>query len=187
VNRLKLNYVGVVAAVLAFVGLLLPWFTVTLTSVDGAINMDFSVYLYQIQGTVNGVSATSFANVWFVWGALALIIITAICCLVGSFFTGRKGQVLLLMAGIFALLSAVVFGAGLLNSSYSNTDTEPASVMGLFPSNAFAPITADTAMQNSYDIAWWLSYGFWLTIVGAIMAFVGAVTPSLLSKKTASS
>jgi hypothetical protein len=184
---LKLNIVGVVAAVLVIVSLLLPWFSVTMTSVDGAINMDFSAYLYQIQGTVNGVSATSFANIWFVWGALALIIITTVCCLAGSFLTGRKGQVLLLMAGIFALLSAVVFGAGLLGSSFSDTESEPASVMGLFPSNAFAPITADTAMQNSYDFVWWLSYGFWLTLVGAITAFVGAVAPSLLSKKTASS
>jgi hypothetical protein len=185
VNRLKLNYVGVVAAVLAFVSLLLPWFTVTMTSVDEPIKMDFTVYLYQIQGTVNGVSATSFANVWFVWGALALVVFTAIICLAGSILSGRKGQVLLLIAGIFALLSAVVFGAGLLNSSYSNTDSEPAAIMGLFPSNAFA-VTAESAMQNSYDFVWWLSYGFWLTIVSAIIAFVGAVMPSLVSKKTAS-
>jgi hypothetical protein len=179
VNGLKLNYIGVVASVLAFVSLLLPWFTVTMTSVDESIKMDFTAYLYQIQGTVNGVSASSFANVWFVWGALSLIALTAFSCLAGSILTGRKGQILLLMAGIFALLSAVVFGAGLLNSSYAN---EPASVRGLFSSNAF-PITTETAMENSYDLTWWLSFGFWLTIVGAIMAFVGAVVPSLFSKK----
>jgi hypothetical protein len=76
----------------------------------------------------------------------------------------------------------IVFEAGLLNSNYGNSDLESANVMGLFPSSAFSIIT-DTAMQYSYDFIWWLSYGFWLTIVSAIMAFVAALLSSLISKK----
>jgi hypothetical protein len=171
---MKINYFGVVAAVLAFASLVLSWYTVTMTAVGASIKMDFTVYLYQIQGTVNGVSATAFPNIWFVWGALALMVITAVGCLAGSVLAGRKGQLLLLMAGILALLAMVAFGGGLLNSNYANEDLEPASAMGLFPANAFG-ITVDNAMQYGYNFVWSLSYGFWLA----------AVAPSLLAKKSA--
>ncbi len=181
---MKVNYFGIIAAVLALASLALPWFSVTMTAYGEPIKMQFTSYLWQIQGTVNGVSATAFPNVWFVWGALALTVVVAVACLAGSFFAGRKGLLLLLVAGILALLAMVVFGAGLLSSNYANADSEPASVMGLFSSNAFG-ITVDSAMQYSYDFVWYLSYGFWLAIGAAIMGFVAAAAPSLMSKKTA--
>jgi hypothetical protein len=104
--------------------------------------------------------------------------------LAGSVLAGRKGQVLLLVAGVMALLSMTIFGAGLLMSNYVDMSNEPAAVMGFFPTDAFQ-ITADTAMQSSYHTEWLLSYGFWLTIGAAIMAFVAAVVPSLSKKQPA--
>ena len=56
---MKINYLGLVAAILAIAGLALPWFTFTMTALYDNINADFTVYLYQIQGTINGVSATA--------------------------------------------------------------------------------------------------------------------------------
>ena len=180
---MKTNFVGLVAGLLAIAGLALPLFTVNSTSAINSTNMDFTVYLYQIQGTVNGVSATAFPGVWFVYGALALVSVSVICCFVGSFLVGRKGQLVLLVAGIMALMSMVTFSSGLLMSDYAVAESEPAAVMGFFQSNAFG-ITADQAMEISYSFVWSLGYGFWLTIVAAIVAFVGAVAPSL-SKKAA--
>ncbi len=181
---MKLNYVGLAAAILAIASLALPWFNVSMTGIGENNEMVFNAYLYQIQGTVNGVSATAFPAVWFIYIALALIAITVVCCAAGSFLAGRRGQVLLLLAGILALMSMVAFGGGLLNSNFAVTDAEPAAVMNLFPSAAF-PITADAAMEDSYHFTWWLSYGFWLVIVAAIVAFVGAVVPSLSKKSVA--
>ena len=38
-------------------------------------------------------------------------------------------------------------------------------------------------MQYGYDFVWFLSYGFWVAFGAAILSFVGAVAPSLVSKK----
>lgn len=184
---MKINYLALVAAILAIAGLALPWFTFTMTAPYDNINAAFTVYLYQIQGTINGVSATAFANVWFVFGGLALAAVTVVCCFAGAFLAGRKGQVLLLLAGIVALLSMVAFGGGLLMSDYIRTALEPGAVMAFFPNNALG-ITTDTAMNAFYNnIEWWLGYGFWVTIGTAILAFVAAVAPSLSKKAAAKS
>jgi hypothetical protein len=179
---LKVNFVGLVAGVTALVALALPWLTVSSTAVFDDITMVFTVYLYQVQGTINATSATTFPNVWFTLGALALIILTAVFSFAGSLIANRKSQPLLLLAGITGILTVVVFGIGLLNSDYANTHLEPAAVMNLFEANAFG-ITADQAMESSYDFVWWLGYGFWLALVTALIAFVAAVAPSLAKKK----
>jgi hypothetical protein len=184
-SRLKVNYFGIAAAVLALVSLALSWFSVTMTAYGASINMQFTAFLYQIHGTVNGVSASAFPNVWFVWGALVLMMAVAAGCFAGSFLAGRKELLLLLTTGILALLALLVFGAGLLSSNYANSNFEPASVMGLFSSNAFG-LTANNAMQYGYDFVWYFSYGFWLAIGAAIMAFVGTAAPALMAKKTVS-
>lgn len=167
---------------LSLASLALSWLSVSMTAYGASLNMQFTAYLYQIHGTVNGVSANAFPNVWFVWGALVLMVVVAVGSFAGSFLAGRRGLLLLLTAGILALLAMVVFGAGLLSSSYANSDSEPASVMGLFSSNAFG-VTANNAMQYGYDFVWYLSYGFWLAIGAAIMAFVGTAAPALMAKK----
>ena len=180
---MKINYFGIVAVVLALASLASSWFSITANSVDQSSHMSFTAYLYQIQGSVNGIPATAFPAIWFVMAALALTIVAAFGCLTGSFLLGRKGQLLLLMAGISALLSTVVFGAGLLNSEYANSAVEPGAIMKLFASHAFGQTTAEVAMQRAYDVTWSLSNGFWMAIVTAIMAFVGALALLLIAKK----
>jgi hypothetical protein len=154
-----------------------------MTGIWDSNSMTFDAYLYQLQGTVNGANASVFPAVWFVYAALAMMVLTVVFCLSGSLLTGRKGQLLLLFAGILALLSMAVFGAGLLMSDYAQTNREPGALMNLYPSGAFA-LTADQAMEDIYHFTWWLSYGFWLTLVSAIISFVATVAPSL-AKKTA--
>ena len=114
-------------------------------------------------------------------GALALITLTALLCFTGSLIADRKGQLLLLLAGIAAILAVVIFGAGLLNSDYANPRLEPAAAMNLFEANTFG-ITADEAMESSYDFVWWLGYGFWLALATAVIAFVATVVPSIKKK-----
>ncbi len=179
----KINYLAIVAAVLAFAALVLPWFAVTMTApyTEPPTNMEYTVYLYQVAGTVNGTSLTTTANVWFVWGALALVLVAAICSLAGSVFATKKGQLLILAAGIMALLSMVVFGAGLLNSQYVDVNTEPQAVLSLFPAGAFGLSAA--VIEDYYHFSWTLSFGFWLALVSAILCFASLVTHSLERKK----
>ena len=146
--------------------------------------MQYAAYLYQISGTVNGISQSVTANIWFVWGALAMVLVAAVGCLAGSLLTGSRGQLLVLMAGLLSLLSLVVFGAGLLNSDFVNLDLEPGYVMNLFAPNVFG-ISAQAANEFAYHYEWFLSYGFWLALTSAVLAFISTVTHTLTRKKPA--
>ena len=181
---MKINYIGLVSVVLAVASLAMPWLSATMTSDDNTVKMQFNAYLYQVQGTVNGTSANAFPNLWFIYGALALTVLVVAGSLAGSLLSGRRGLLLLLLAGILSLLAMTVFGVGLSTSNFGNVADEPKMAMDLFPSNAFGMTSAD-AMQNWYDISWFFSYGFWLALGAAIMGFVGAVAPALTAKKIA--
>lgn len=196
---MKVNYFGIVAAVLAFTSLALAWlnvtgtFTGTVNGVHQSIGMSFTAYLYQIQGTVNGVSSTaSLTSLWFALATLALVVTVGVICLVGSFLAGRRGLLLLIVAGVLGLLSVIVFGVGLLNSNFAASNMEPKSVISLFPANAFAPLTPvviQNALQYSWDFKffWSFSFGFWVALAASVIAFISAATPSLLAKKPAAS
>ncbi len=111
----KINYLAIIAGIIALISLALPWFN---GGFKGDIyDMQFTASLYQIMGTVNGVSQTTFASVWFGWAAIAFLLIGIINSLVGSITIGKKGQLLILSAGILALMSMVVFGAGMLTAT----------------------------------------------------------------------
>jgi hypothetical protein len=173
---MKLNYLSLFSALLAISGLILPWLTVTSNAnyVDPPIAMAYTAYLHQLTGTINGISQTVTPTVWFLWSALILIILSSLGCSIGSLLIGRKGQILILVSGITALLSIVVFGAGLLNSNFVVTDLEPGYVMNLFPPNTLG-LTAEYAMQYGYEYSWYLGYGFWVTLVSAVLAFISLV------------
>ena len=169
---------------LAVASLATSWFSVTMNSDDNTVKAAFTAYLYQVQGTVNGTSASTFPNLWFAYAALAVMVIVAAGCFAGGFIAGRRGSVLLLTAGILSLVAMVVFGVGLLTGNYGDIAKEPGLAMRLFPSNAFT-ITADDAMLSwGYSMSWIFSYGFWLALGAAIMACVGAIAPALTQKKT---
>ncbi len=173
---MKFNYTAIIAAAFAFSALLLPWLTVSSQSTWAVpqIKMEYTVHLYQLSGTVNNVSLTTTPNVWFLWSALALVLYAGVAGIVGSFLRNRRGQILVLSAGLTALLSMVVFGAGVLNSEFVQTELEPAYVMNLFPPNAFG-ISSEAAMQYGYTYSWFLNYGFWLARAAAILSFVSTV------------
>ena len=182
---MKINYLGIVAAFACFASLSLSWITLTMTAYGAPIKMQFTVYLWQIHGIINGVSANTSLSVWFGGSALLMMMAAGVCCLAGVLLASRKGRVLLLAAWILALSALVVFGAGFLSSNYANSDLEPQSVMNLFPQNTFE-ISVGTAMQYGYNFAWFLSYGFWVALGSTILAFAAAVVPSLKSKKPTS-
>jgi hypothetical protein len=183
---IKINYLSVVAAALAFFAIALPWLTVGSSSdwVTPPITMEFTAYLFQVAGTVNGIHQTVMPNVWFLWGALVMVLASAVACLSGTLLAGRKGQVLVLVSGLMALLSLVVFGAGLLNSDFVVTDLEPGYIMRLFPPNAFG-ITAEAAMEYGYDYSWFLGVGFWMALGSSVVAFISTVLHPTFPRKNA--
>lgn len=165
---MKINYVGIVAGVIAFVSLALPWWTMTMSAEAMGITFsaDASVYLYQATASAMGASATVTMELWFGWAALALIVIAGVGAIVGSLIIGKTGKMILIVAGMLALLSVIVFAAGLQNELSKAPAVSGFPEAGLFSSGSWSFAGA------SMDYSCYLTFGFWLALIAAIMTFI---------------
>ena len=152
-NCLKINYIGIIAAILAFVSIALPWWTWTATGFDASVN------LYQAQATSGGMTidltnppAGKAMNIWYSWTGLALIVISGVLLIAGS--VTSMGKKLLLGGSVLALLAIIIFAVGLQMDLTNVSDGN----VGLFS----AP-TGSSA---------YLTMGFWIALVSAILGFV---------------
>lgn len=167
----KINYLALIAGILALVTLALPWFN---GAFKGETNdMQFTASLYQISGTVNGTSESTIALVWFGLVSIAFLVVSAVASFAGSVFVGKRGQMLILFGGILALLSMAVFGAGMLNSDFANMDLNPAYTLSYFPDNF--GLTAQQIDADWYHYSWSLNVGFWMALVTGIIGFASLV------------
>jgi len=152
---LKINIIGIVGAIIAFIGLALPWWTVTFSlTMEANLSYSASIYLYQTTASGIGTTVTGQMNLWFGWVAFALLVLGALFGIAGSLMP--RARAMLIVGGILALLSVIVFAAGLQN--YLST-TSGLSSFGLFSSGSF----------TGYSYVTYLSFGFWLTLIGAIV------------------
>jgi hypothetical protein len=135
---MKLNYVGIVGAIIAFISIALPWWTVSVLGATG------NWYLYNAGDYGAGL------NLWYNWVALLLIILGGVVGLAGS--TMLNGKKMLIGGGLLALLSIIIFAAGLQMDLSSHN-----ALVGIF----------STGTYSTY-----LSYGFWLALVAAIIMLV---------------
>jgi hypothetical protein len=172
---MRLNYLAIIAGIIALISLAFPWFIGGFNASD--VKMQFTASLYQITGVVNNVTQTVTIAVWFGVTATAFLIIAAICAFSGSFVAGKKGQLLILAAGILALMSMVVFGAGIANSNFAVMDLNPRYTLSYFPNNF--GLTADQIDNNWYNYSWSLSFGFWLALAAGIIAFASLITHNM--------
>ena len=116
---MKINYIGIVAGIIAFVSLALPWWTMTVSgeAMGTEIGADVSVYPYKATAHAHEDAGTwnepVNMDLWFGWVALVLIGEAGIAGIVGSVIVGKIGKIILIVAGILALLSIIIFVAGL--------------------------------------------------------------------------
>ena len=159
-GKLKTNVIGIVGAVIALIGLVLPWWTMTLSMTVG-MNLSYSasIYLYQTTASGIGTSVTGQMNLWYGWVAFALLVLGALFGIAGSLI---KARVMLVLGGVLALLSIIVFAAGLQNDLSSSSSL---SSVGLFSSGSF--------FGSSYTT--YLSFGFWLALIGAIVVLAASL------------
>lgn len=89
---MKINYIGIVAGIIAFISLALPWWTMTMSAeaMGITISADVSVYPYQTSSSAIGASQTVTMELWYGWAALALIVIAGIAGIVGSVIVGKR-------------------------------------------------------------------------------------------------
>ena len=130
------------------------------------VSADLSVYPYQATAEAMGVSQTVAMELWFGWAALVLIVIAGIAGIVGSLIVGKTGKTILVVAGIFALLSVLIFAVGLQGELSKAAPVPGYPVVGLFSSGSYS------FMGTSMDYSTYLSFGFWLALIAAILAFI---------------
>jgi len=163
-SGLKLNYLVIVGAILAFISIVLPWWTMTLSLPSDGVSasIDASMYLYQV--TVLGRST---GPGWYSWVALAFVVIGGIFGIVGSIV--KHGKRLVAGGGVLALLSIIVYAAGLqldLMQGTSEVAVFGIPGLGLFSSGTL------TYGSVSLNYTSYLSFGFWLALVSAIVLFI---------------
>jgi hypothetical protein len=159
---LKRNVVGIVGGVIAFISLTLPWWTIT-RSLTGlpSFSESLSIYPYQVTHIVEGASVAVTIDIWYGGAALALIIFGGFLGIVGSLV--RTTRMILAAGGVLALLAIIVFALGLQSELSNGTLIQGYPAMGLFSSG----------MMGGYvDYSAYLSYGFWLALVSAVIMLV---------------
>ncbi|MGQ9641750.1 MAG: hypothetical protein ACUVUF_06480 [Candidatus Bathycorpusculaceae bacterium] len=137
------------------------------TALEITVGGDVSIFLYQVTASSMGVAQTVTMELWFCWVALALIVIAGVAGIVGSVLIGEKGKRILLIAGILALLSIIIFAVGLQNELSKAPPVPGFPSVGLFSSGSFTFMEEMSMQYSSY-----LTIGFWLALVAAIMTFV---------------
>jgi hypothetical protein len=167
---LKLNIIGIIGAIIAFISLALPWWTMSISSSMVGISYtgDVSIYPYEARVSAMGFSMAVDLTLWYGYVAFALVVLGGLLGIVGS--VAQKGRMMLLGGGALALLSIIVFVAGLqLDLSRALMSGWP--VVGLFGSGTYSPTEGLAMNYTAY-----LSFGFWIALVAGIMMLVASLS-----------
>ncbi|MDH5783710.1 MAG: hypothetical protein OEZ35_08650 [Candidatus Bathyarchaeota archaeon] len=167
---MRINYVGIGSGIIAFISLALPWWTMAMSAEAMGIEMraDVSLYPHQATASAMGTSQTVNMELWFGWTALALIVIAGIAGIVGSVIVGKTGKIVLIVAGILALFSIIIFATGLQGELSKTPPVSGFPAVGLFSSGSWS------FMGASMNYSTYLSFGFWLALVAAIISFISS-------------
>ena len=130
------------------------------------VSNDVSVYPHQATASTMGMSATVAMELWYGQAALVLIVIAGIAAIVGSLIIGKTGKMILIVAGILGVLSIIIFAAGLQGELSQAPPVSGYPSVDLFSSGSWN----FSGMRLDYSC--YLTFGFWLALVAAILAFI---------------
>jgi hypothetical protein len=169
---MKVNVIGVAAAIIALASLALPWWTMTISLLETPFSWD--IYTWGVRSPTEIVGDSlifDFAD-GYRYAALAFIVVGAILGLTSSVTFGRRGWTILATSGISIVLAAIIFVAGLATDPALADATPP---IGIFESKEV------TIPGFSCSTSTYFNIGFFLAITAAILASI-----SLLRYPTAS-
>lgn len=163
---MKLNIVGIIGGVIAFISLVLPWWTmaVSVSGLGVSASADVSIYPYLARASSAGTSITAQVNIWYGWVALVLIVIGGLLAIAGGAL--QKPRTVFVAGGILALLSTIIFALGLQNELSNQAIVPGWPTVSLFSSGS-------VSLYFSYTT--YLSYGFWLALVAGIIMLVASM------------
>lgn len=168
---MKVNYIGIIGGILAFISLALPWWTLSLSGTYMGITatIDLSLYLYKVTASAMGFAMDMPFTSWYNLLCLALVIIGGILGIIGSIIL-VKGKRVLVIGGLLALISIIMFAVGLqigLSTGYSY-GTISIPPIPLFGSGTLS------MMGITYNYTCYLSFGFWIALVASILMFAAS-------------
>jgi uncharacterized membrane protein YhaH (DUF805 family) len=109
---------------------------------------------------------------WYAWTALVLIIVGGALGILGSLI--QNTRLVLVVGGIFTLLAVVIFAGGLQNQLSTTAPILGGPLVSLFSSGTYEGVNYTT----------YLSYGFWLALVAAVLMFVACRKSPLQTSTT---
>lgn len=166
---MKLNIIGVIGGILAFVSLALPWWALSISSsiMGMGFSMDFSVYPYQATVSGLGMSEAADLGIWYGYVALALVLTGGVIGIIASVKINKAK--LVAIGGVLALLAIIIFAVGLQLELSSSPPAEDLPAVGLLGGGSMD--YEGTAVNYSA----YLSFGFWIALVAAILMFVASM------------
>jgi hypothetical protein len=105
-------------------------------------------------------------TLWYDWVALLLVILSGIIGFAGSIMQNLKK--LLIGGGILSLLSIIIFAVGLQLDLSSHNSSELGISLNVFSSGS---------ISVGFSYSTYLSFGFWLALVAAIIMLVAMRYP----------
>lgn len=159
-KHLKQNIIGIVGAIIAFVSIVVPWWTMTVSAstLGYSYSADVSIYPYQATASVLGISSSVSIDIWYGWVALVLVLIGGVLGIAGSL--AQRTRMILVAGGLLALLSVIIFAVGL-QSELSNT-----AIITGYPT---VSLFSSGSILGYANYTTYLSFGFWLALLAAIV------------------
>jgi len=156
---------GMIIAILAFITIILPWYSATPTlfgetrAAAHASLLDLVNPARAFSGLLGGQAFAQVILPWPIWVALTLIIIGGLLGLIASFIIGGKGKRLLVVAGILVLLSPIIFAIGFASQG-----------IPLFGSVEVLVFVPPITLHGT--VALYLSFGFFFVVIVAVLMFI---------------
>jgi len=153
---MKQRLLGVLAAAIAFVSLVLPWWVLKMSIAQQTIDVVF--YPWGVSGNLSDILGSA-AELWWAYLTMALVIVGGVLELIGVLVIEKGRKTLLSASGLLSLLSLVVFTTGL-----TSTLSRKFPGVTIF---YFGPYFL-------WHISAYLSLGFWLELIASILSFVAS-------------
>lgn len=161
---MRANVIGIVGGIIAFISLALPWWTTTRSTTFGMLSsLSFSIYPYQVTASAGGQSLAVTVDIWYGGTALTLLVLGGFLGIIGSLV--RTTRMVLVAGGLLALLSILIFAAGLQNELWNLTFMQDWPAMDLF----------SNINMGGFNYTAFLSYGYWLGLASAVIMLIASL------------
>ncbi len=175
---MRVNWCGLISALLMLASLLLPWLSATFYQLVGtlptvkpdySLHAGLSINYFGIIGSANGVTKTLFFPYWFNWLFSALLIAAGLIALKGSFATRTAGRRLMTFAAIFAIICSPLFYFAFTSRLFSMPITSNNMLFAFFGPSDFG---LDNTYLNSFHSKIDNLSFYWLPVAAGILAIL---------------